>query len=104
VQLPTEMTPPDDMSGDVLDQADSIVRDECLRLIAVPVSRYSGDCDCGHHRDVHIHHRKGTDCSQCRCPRYHHPNLFVGLLWALIIEAGITAGSLGAWTIRRWWT
>jgi hypothetical protein len=104
VQLPTEMTPPDDMSGDVLDQADSIVRDEFLRLIAVPVSRHSGDCDCGHHRDVHIHHRKGTDCSQCRCPEYHKPNVLVGLFWALVIEAGATAGVLGAWTIRRWWT
>lgn len=30
-------------------------------------------CRCGHGRRVHEHHRRGTDCSQCRCPRFRAP-------------------------------
>jgi hypothetical protein len=31
----------------------------------------SGPCHwCGHPREVHTHHRRGTDCGQCGCPMY----------------------------------
>jgi hypothetical protein len=27
-------------------------------------------CRCGHLKPVHMHYRKGTECSCCECPRY----------------------------------
>jgi hypothetical protein len=68
------------------------------------VTRYVSICECRHTRDVHTHYRKGRDCSQCRCPEYHRPNMFVGILWALVIEVGATAAVLWIWKLRRWWT
>ena len=27
---------------------------------------------CGHHKDRHVHHRRGKDCGGCTCARYRH--------------------------------
>jgi Zn-finger protein len=36
---------------------------------------------CGHRRDFHFHHRRGSDCSLCRCPRYSVPMYLLVLDW-----------------------
>lgn len=30
---------------------------------------------CGHLKDLHEHHRRGTDCAECDCVRFVHPLL-----------------------------
>jgi hypothetical protein len=32
-------------------------------------------CSCGHTKLAHSHYRRGTDCAQCSCSRFHRPLL-----------------------------
>lgn len=32
-------------------------------------------CSCGHAKIAHSHYRRGTDCAQCSCSRFHRPLL-----------------------------
>jgi hypothetical protein len=33
-------------------------------------SRFRRRCPCRHGRTAHTHHRRGTDCGLCSCPRW----------------------------------
>jgi hypothetical protein len=94
------MTPPA-MSGDVLDQADSIVLDEYVRIHGCPqlADQTIDPCAaCGHGRAVHSHHRRGLDCSFCQCDLFTPPGAArSGLAWFVTLAAAC----LTAWGADR---
>jgi hypothetical protein len=44
---------------------------------ATAAARTTGrSCRCGHGKQAHEHHRRGTDCGLCTCARFSRPLLF----------------------------